>query len=89
MGTNWTPIVADLFFFFAWNMDFPLDRASKDHKTNTIGYWLIDTCKYNSLYIVKRRFGKDEGIGTTTFRDKSLTDYTLCSAESFETLHDF
>ena len=70
------------------NMNIPLERASKDHKTNTMGYRLIDTCK-NNLFIVNGRFGKDKGIGTTTFRDQSLTDYTLCSAESFEILHDF
>ena len=34
------------------NMNIPLDRASKDHKTNTLGYWLIDTCKNNNLFIV-------------------------------------
>ena len=71
------------------NLNIPLERASKDHKTNTMGYWLIDTCKNNNLFIVNGRFGKDKGIGTTTFRDKSLIDYTLCSAESFEILHDF
>ena len=61
-------------------MNIPLDRVSKDHKANTMGYWLIDTCKNNNLFIVNGRFGKDKGIGTTTFRDKSLIDYTLCSA---------
>ena len=34
------------------NMNIPLDRASKDHKTNTLGYWLIETCKNNNLFIV-------------------------------------
>ena len=41
------------------------------------------------MFIVNGRFGKDKGIGETTFRDKSLIDYTLCSAESFEILNDF
>ena len=50
---------------------------------------MLDTCKNNNLFIVNGRFGKDKGIGATTFRDKSLIDYTLCSAESFEILHDF
>ena len=71
------------------NLNIPLKRASKDHKTNTMGYWLIDTCKNNNPFIDNRRFGKDKGIGTTTFRNKSLIDYTLCSAESFEILNDF
>ena len=43
----------------------------------------------NNLFIVNGRFGKDKGIGTTLFPDKSLIDNTLCSAESFEILHDF
>ena len=71
------------------NKNIPLDRVSRDNKTNTTDYWLIDTCKNNNLFIVNGRFGKDKGIGATTFRDKSLIDYTLCSAESFEILHDF
>ena len=45
--------------------------------------------KNNNLFIVNGRFGKDKGIGTTTFREKSLIDYILCSAESFEILHVF
>ena len=61
----------------------PLERVSKDSKTNNTGYWLIDTCKNNNLLIVNGRIGKDKCIGATTFRDKSVIDYTLCTAETF------
>lgn len=71
------------------NMNIPLERASKDHKTNTTGFWLLDTCKNNYLLKVNGRFGKNNGIGATPFRDKSLIDYTLCCAESFKLLQDF
>ena len=42
------------------NLNSPIERASKDHKTNSTGYWLIDTCKNNNLFIVNGRFGKDK-----------------------------
>lgn len=71
------------------NLRVPLERSSRDPKTNSTGYWLIETCKNNNLFIVNGRFGKDRGIGATTFRDKSLIDYTLCTAESFEIMNDF
>lgn len=71
------------------NLNVPLQRISKDTKTNNTGYWLIDTCKRNNLFIVNGRFGKDKGIGAMTFRDKSVIDYTLCTAEVFQVLNDF
>ena len=50
---------------------------------------MIDTCKNNNLFIVNGRYGKDRGIGASTFRDKSLIDYTICTADSFKILQDF
>ena len=87
-------MIPPLAFFFdkttvLENMNIPLDRVSKDNKTNTTGYRLIDSCKINNLFIVIGRFGKDKGKGATIFRDTSLIDYTLCSAKSFDILHDF
>ena len=32
-------------------MNVPLDIVSKDHKTNTMGYWLIDTCIKITIYL--------------------------------------
>ena len=35
------------------------------------------------------RFGKDKDVGAATFRDKSVIDYTLCTADSLRLLNDF
>ena len=35
------------------------------------------------------RFGKDNEVGAATFRDKSVIDYTLCTADSLRLLNDF
>ena len=69
-------------------LNIPLERVSKDGKNNT-AYWLVDTCKSNNLFIISGRFGKDRGMGAQTFRYKSVIDYTLCTAESFEILNEF
>ena len=71
------------------NLGIPLTRSSMDKKTNTTGYWLIDQCKNNNLFIVNGRVGKDKGFGNTTFRDKSTIDYTLCTAECFRLFDTF
>ena len=71
------------------NLSIPLERASKDHRTNNTGYWMIDTCKNNNLFIINGRYGKDRGIGALTFRDQSLIDYTVCTADSFKIMQDF
>ena len=65
-------------------LNIPLQRASKDTKINNAGYWMIDICKNNNLFIINGRFGKDKGIGSATFCDKSVIDYTICTAESFD-----
>ncbi|MEW8560930.1 MAG: hypothetical protein AB2541_02460, partial [Candidatus Thiodiazotropha sp.] len=67
----------------------PLRRNSKDAKTNNAGYWLIDLCKFNNLFIVNGRVGEDKAIGEKTFRDKSVIDYTLCTADCFSMLKQF
>lgn len=74
---------------FLDRLSIPLQRASKDTKINNLGYWLIDICKNNNLFITNGRFGKDNGIGSATFRDKSVIDYTICTAESFDFLNEF
>ena len=67
----------------------PTERESRDNKTNNTGNWLIETCKNNNLFIVNGRVGKDKYLGAPTFRDKSLIDYTICTAECFAWLSDF
>ena len=68
----------------------PTERESRDNKTNNTGNWLIETCKNNNnLFVVNGRVGKDKYLGAPTFRDKSLIDYTICTAEYFAWLLDF
>ena len=66
------------------NLNIPLARCSLDSsKTNTTGTWLTDVCKNNNLFIVNGRVGKDKGVGRRTFKDISMIDYTLCTADCF------
>ena len=67
----------------------PLERATKDCKTNNTGNWLLETCKNNNLFIVNGRIGRDKHIGAPTFRDKSVIDYTISTADCFTWLSDF
>ena len=71
------------------NQNIPLQRGARDTKTNTSGYWLIDTCKNNNLFITNGRVGKDKGVGHKTFRGTSTSDYTVCTANCFEFLTQF
>lgn len=34
------------------NYNIPIERASKDNKTNNTGNWLVEVCKNNNLFIV-------------------------------------
>ena len=67
----------------------PLSRTSNDIKTNNIGYWPVNTCKNNNLFIVNGRVGKDRDIGSKTFPDQSVINYTLCTADCFYFLQQF
>lgn len=71
------------------NLNIPLQRSARDIKTNTSGYWLIDMCKNNNLFITNGRVGKDKGVGHKTFRGTSTIDYTVCTANCFEFLTQF
>ena len=71
------------------DLGIPFHRVSHDNKTNNSGYWLTDLCKNNNIFIVNGRFGKDKEVGAATFRDKSVIDYTLCTADSLRLLNDF
>ena len=65
------------------NLNIPLTRSTTDTKTNNSGYWLIDLCKNNNLFIINGRVGKDKGFGLKTFRYTSTIDYTICTANCF------
>lgn len=67
----------------------PTERATKDSKTNNNGNWLVEICKNNNMFIVNGRVGKDQHEGAPTFRDKSVIDYTISTAECFEWFSEF
>ena len=71
------------------SLNIPLERSSRDTKTNNSGYWLTDVCKNNNLFIVNGRVGKYKGVGRKTFRDTSTIDYTPCTADCFTFLTQF
>ena len=47
---------------FGWHTDrdVPLDRFSKDSKTNNFGYKFAEFCKCNMLFVLNGRFGQDK-----------------------------
>ena len=59
------------------NQNIPLQRGTRDTKTNTSGYWPIDTCKNNNLFITNGRVGKDKCVGHKPFRGTSTIDFIL------------
>ena len=71
------------------NLGIPLRRTSTDKRTNTHGFKLIESCRNNNVFILNGRVGKDRNVGNNTFREKSIIDYVLASAECFEHLDDF
>ena len=68
---------------------FPIKRISKDKKVNTNGLKLLETCKSNNLYIVNGRVGSDKNVGNFTFRNTSVIDYILSTANCFQYFMNF
>ena len=64
-----------------------LERNSKDKKTKSHGMFLIDLCRNNNLFILNGRMDNDSG--NLTFRDKSVLDYVIATADCFEFIHSF
>ena len=71
------------------NLSINLQRKSQDSKLNTNGYKLLDICKNNNLFILKGRLSADSDVGRFTFREKSVIDYVIASAECFEKINHF
>lgn len=74
---------------FLENLAYPLQRKSMDKKTNAHGMLLIDICRNNNIFILNGRAGSDSGVGTFTFRDKSVLDYVIATADCFELFGSF
>ena len=60
-----------------------------DEKTNAHGMLLIDICRNNNIFILNGRAGSDSGLGNYTFRDKSVLDYVIATADCFEFVRSF
>ena len=71
------------------NLNIPLYRKSCDRKTNTNGLRLINTCRNNNIFIWNSRLFKDKDIGQFTFRNTSLIDYVISTADCFHLVNDF
>lgn len=71
------------------NLSVPLERSSHDNRTNTHGMRLIEICRNNNLFLLNGRLFSDRNVGAPTFRDKSVIDYAISTAECFEFVSDF
>ena len=60
-----------------------------DSRTNAHGLILLDICRNNDLFMLNGRLGNDRDVGKLTFRDMSLTDYTIASANCFKLINSF
>ena len=64
-------------------------RVSQDNIVNKLGVKLIYMCKSNNLFILNSRCGEDREIGKLTFRDISIIDYAIASADSLGIVKHF
>ena len=71
------------------NVSIPLARSSLDHKTNTSGLRFIEVCRNNNLFIFNGRLFQDKNNGAFTFRDRSVIDYAVSTAECLKYIEDF
>lgn len=71
------------------NLSIPLNRSSRDCKTNTHGLRLVETLRNNNLFLLNGRMGQDRDIGAHTFRNKSVIDFVFATAECFSSISDF
>ena len=59
-----------------------------DNKTNAHGIRLIELCRNNNLFIFNGGIHNDL-TGKYTFKDKSVIDYTIATADCFQFIRDF
>ena len=71
------------------SLNIPLYRKSQDRHSNNLGYKILDICKNNNLFILNGRLDKDRNIGQFTFRQSSVIDYALASADAFRLFDSF
>ena len=64
-------------------------RTSKDNVINNEGRKLLDICKSSHICILNGRCGEDKYIGNFTFRNTSIIDYSIASAEAINYVDNF
>ena len=65
------------------------NRSSKDKTINNEGRLLLEVCKSSNLFILNGRCGKDKGIGSFTYKNLSVIDYSIGSSHFFKFVSDF
>lgn len=65
------------------------NQKSLDTQQNMLGEKLLSTCKCNNLIILNGRSGKDADIEKFTFRNCSVIDYAIVTAESAKYVQNF
>lgn len=70
-------------------IDLDKTRVSKDKSSNNEGNFLMEICKSNNLFILNGRCGNDKGIGAFTFRNISVIEYSLVSAQGLKFIDNF
>ena len=65
------------------------NRKSLDTQLTKLGEKLLSICKSNNLIILIGRSGKDASIGNFTFRNCSVIDYAIVTAESVKYVQNF
>ena len=64
-------------------------RSSKDKNLNNEGRVLLEICKSNNLFILNGRCGRDKGNGEYTFKQCSIIDYSIVSAQALKFVSNF
>ena len=62
------------------NQNIPLIRGNLDTTKNNFGNLLLDLCKYNNLFIINGRIGKNT-IGKLTSKNAAVVDYFIASTD--------
>ena len=71
------------------DLNFSEIRTSKDKTSNNEGNSLLQICKTKDLLILNGRCGKDANIGALTFKNTSVIDYSIASAQALKFVENF
>ena len=63
--------------------------SSQDKTANNEGRSLLEVCKSSNLFMLNGQCGKDKGVGSFTFKNVSVIDYSILSAQLLKFVSDF